>query len=114
MKYVLQDNHPTSPKYWNAILKIWTTLDNATVFNQETKDLLKDYDGSIVSYRPQFTSFDEAAILVDTLRTDLLFPEEEMTMVDRFAEQHFLAALSHLDLAHRALKLAWMEQLCKR
>lgn len=69
--------------------------------------------------RQEFCGLDDAASAVDKLKADLLFGAigdgtEEIMPMARYAEQHFLQAIDHLSLAHRALKLAWMEQLENR
>lgn len=87
-------------------------------------DPQKDDDGEWLKFadiqqRQEFTGLDDAASAVDKLKGDLLFGaigdgSEEIMPMARYAEQHFLQAIDHLSLAHRALKLAWMEQLENR
>ena len=47
---------------------------------------------------------------IEDMRNRLLF-ESDDAGADAVAEQHFLVALGHLELAHRAMKLANLAQM---
>ena len=65
----------------------------------------------------ELTNLHDVSEAVEMLRVELLFvytESDEGAGMDRYAEQHFLLALSLLEQAQRHLKIGWMEQLSKR
>jgi hypothetical protein len=79
-----------------------------------TIDASSDSGGGVKSF--DLHDFNDCSVAVDALRMEMLFTVEVdgTTGWNRFAEQAFLRALSHLEIAQRELKTAWMEQLANR
>lgn len=62
----------------------------------------------------ELRTLNDCAGVVEALRIALLFEHTDAPGLTRYAEQHFLSALSHLDLAQRHLVIGWMENLDNR
>lgn len=95
-------------------------LDEAFRFHSfnDAHDIVKDLGrGYVVAVDEptHFRSLNEAAEAVASLRTDMLFgDEEQLSHLPRYAQHHLLLALAALETAHQHLKIGWMEQMDRR
>lgn len=81
--------------------------------NEVVKDLARGYV-VVVDEPTHFRSLDEAAEAVYDLRADMLFGDDSLQHLPKYAQHHLLLALAALETAHQHLKIGWMEQLERR